>query len=202
MSLFNSDLAKETILGGFLDKHYQLAGLKMQRMTDKNLQMKGVDLVLETDNGINYKVDEKAQLHYLNTDLPTFALEINYYKHKVLKQGLLFDSNKITEIYAFVFGIYLQHGSTSLTSEENIKACDVVFAKRLTLITELAKLGLDIKTCEAHGETLRNGSQGTKIAHASGFNFQVSHHLQEAPVNLVVRRVFLEKIGKVFKFRV
>ena len=200
MSLFKSDLAKEEILGRFLDKQYLKAGLKTHRIGGTNLQYKGVDLLLHDENGLDFKVDEKAQLHYLNKDLPTFALEIDYFKDGAIKPGWLFDSKKITEIYAFVFSIHLVAGVDLLTKEAELASCEVVFVNRLRLINELAMLDLDQKICSAQSAVLRSDAERIKIQHASGFNFQISRQLAEAPVNLVVKRVFLEKIGKPFKF--
>jgi len=200
MSLFEKDLAKEAILGIFLSDQYSSNDLKTKRITDKGLQLKGVDLIIETNDGLNFKIDEKAQLHYINKDLPTFALEIDYLKDGVLKEGWLYSSEKITEIYAFVFSIHLIDGSNELEKEEDIRSCEVVFVNRIRLINKLATLNLDLKTCKAVSNVLRSAEEETKINHPSGFNFQISNHLTEKPVNLVVKKSFLESLGKKFSF--
>lgn len=201
MSRFHDDLRKEETLGTFLSEQYRLANLKIQRIADKNLQMRGIDLILADEKGLQFKVDEKAQLHYLNKDLPTFALEINYLKGDKLLDGWLFDPKKLTEIYAFVFSIHLADGLLELAKADDIHSCEVVFVNRIRLLTELAELDLNLKTCRENSRALRQEGGGPKIAHPSGFNFQVSNHLAERPVNLVVRRAFLEKIGRCFSFK-
>jgi len=202
MSLFNDDIAKEALLGKFLSAHYLKNNLKAQRIYDKASQCKGIDLMIEGSDGIHYKVDEKAQLHYLNEDLPTFALEISYLKDSIVKQGWLFDPSKETEIYAFVFSIHLASGKTELTDENDIESCEVIFVNRAKLKAALAKLKIGSDTCISMSEKLRSSSQAIKLKHfPSGFNFQVSDHLSEIPVNLIVRKTFLKQIGKCFIFR-
>ena len=202
MGLFEKDMEHEGILGKFLSGQYANAKMKSIRISDKATQLKGVDLIFENNDGLAYKVDEKAQLHYLNKDLPTFALEINYLKDGILKEGWLYNSEKVTEIYAFVFSIHLIAGLNELEKEGDIDSCEVVFVNRIRLINELAFLNLDVKTCKGSSEALRNKNNNdvTKINHDSGFNFQISNHLSEKPVNLIVKKNFLESIGKKYFF--
>jgi hypothetical protein len=201
MSLFEKDLAKEIILGGFLSEHYHKENLQTTRVHDKKLQLKGVDIILEKD-GLQYKIDEKAQLHYINKDLPTFALEINYLKNDILKNGWLFDNNKVTEIYAFIFSIHLIEAKTVIAKQEDIKSCEVIFVNRLTLLQALAKNELDVNACNYHSHLLRNNNEAvTKITFSNDFNFQISSHLTERPVNLIVKKSFLKSLGKTFLFK-
>ncbi len=201
MSLFEKDLSKEIILGKFLSSRYSKNNLKAKRISDKDIQFKGVDFILEASNGLYFKVDEKAQLHYLNIDLPTFALEIDYLKDGILKDGWLFNSEKITEIYAFIFSIHLIKNLKELNDENDIKSCDVVFVNRIRLIKELGNLGLDFKTCIANSKILRSSEEKKRINHQrSGFNFQISSQLHERPVNLVVKKRFLESVGEKYTF--
>ncbi len=201
MSLFDADLAKEAILGEFLSAQYNNVSLKMNRISDKDIQMAGVDLVLEKSDGLSYKIDEKAQLHYLNKDLLTFALEINYFKDGILKNGWLYDSKKATEIYAFVFSIHLKETIVELEKVGDIESCEVVFVNRIRLINELAKLDLNFKVCEEYSKELRLDTEVVKIEHDSGFKFQISNQLSEKPVNLIVKKIFLERIGKKYTFK-
>lgn len=200
MSLYQRDIAQEKILADFLSNHYKLSSLRIKRIDDKSHQLAGVDLILEADSGLEFKVDEKAQLHYLNKDLPTFALEINYYKDREFKEGWLFDSKKVTEIYAFVFSIHLLDGLNELKSEKDISSCEVIFIRRIKLMNELSKLGLDYSSCLKASQNLRSDDKLTKIEHGSGFNFQISRHLEELPINLVVRKKFLESHGIKYRF--
>lgn len=200
MSSFQKDLTHEKILGKFLDEHYKKSNLSVKRMEQIEWQYKGVDLLLE-ENNLTFKVDEKAQLSYLNKSLPTFALEIDFIKDSQLKQGWLFDSEKVTEIYAFIFGIHLINKAASLTKPEDIQCCDAIFVNRMKLINELSKLRIDSDFCQQQSKLLRENKSGIRIEHPSGFNFQISNQLSEKPVNLIVRKSFLKKIGRSFEFK-
>ena len=200
MTLFKKDLESERILGEFLSAHYSKSNLNIERISEIKLQLKGIDFLLTDKSNLVYKVDEKAQLHYLNKDLPTFALEIDYVKNDELKQGWLFDPNKATEIYAFVFSIHLVGKIAEVTKMEDIESCDVVFVNRIRLINELSKYGIDYNLCNMKSELLRNNVGLKRIGYSPQFNFQISNHLSEKPVNLIVRRIFLETIGKTLLF--
>ena len=79
MSFFKRDLKKEKILSKYLDGVYNKIPLTVQRINDLDLQYKGVDLIYN-NNGAKIYIDEKAQLDYLNSDLPTFTFELSYLK--------------------------------------------------------------------------------------------------------------------------
>ncbi len=201
MSLFEKDLATETILGDYLSYHYKKNNLCTTRIKDKATQLKGVDIILEKD-GLQFKIDEKAQLHYLNKDLPTFALEINYFKNNIQKNGWLYDTSKQTEIYAFVFSIHLVTPKININTKDDIQSCEVIFVNRLSLISALAKIEIDFNTCNYNSYLLRtNEEKITKINYANGFTFQISNHLSEKPVNLIVKKSFLQSLGKLFFFK-
>ena len=76
MPNFEQDLAHEKILATYLDHIYKLKGYYVERPTNINKQYRGVDLILQKD-AKTFLVDEKAQLHYLNADLPTFTFELS-----------------------------------------------------------------------------------------------------------------------------
>ncbi|HSK13054.1 MAG TPA: hypothetical protein VK907_07540 [Phnomibacter sp.] len=195
MSQFKHDLNKEQILGRFLDHHYHKANYCFSRIDDRSLQQKGVDLIMKASDGLTYKVDEKAQLHYLNTSLPTFALEIDYTKGGRLCEGWLFDPDKVTEVYAFIFNIHLKDDKTEMPDPDDIRSCEVVFVNRLKLLVELSALGLTYQACKAYSHRLRQAHADDRMQHAPGFIVQVSRQLQEEPVNIIVRKRFLEQVG-------
>ena len=96
-SNFKTDLAQEKKLIPLLDSYYR-KHLKMydfERVDTLEEQLDGIDLILtHNKTGETYFIDEKAQLDYLNKNLPTFAFELFYSKNDSLKQGWLFDAQK------------------------------------------------------------------------------------------------------------
>ena len=82
-STFSSDLQKEQKLSVLLDSHYNtyLKQYDFERVKDMKQQLVGIDLILtHKSNGEKVLVDEKAQLDYVNENLPTFAFELGYQK--------------------------------------------------------------------------------------------------------------------------
>ncbi|WP_018478151.1 hypothetical protein [Pontibacter roseus] len=194
MSLFKQDLSQESILQRFLDLKYTQADIHFCRLHEPEFQQRGVDVVLlEGDNLL--KVDEKAQLHYLNKSLPTFAFELDYLKNGKLKEGWLFDPSKTTEAYALVFDIQLCPGLSKLTQPTDIASCEVLFLNRQHLIDTTQQHGLTREFCQQQSYMLRQNPEQRKIVVSPNFNFQISTQLAEAPVNLIVRRTFLKSIS-------
>jgi len=82
-SSFKRNLRKEQQLSQFLDSIYQkhLKHYNFERVNVMKRQLQGIDLVLRYRGTQNeFLIDEKAQLDYLNDDLPTFAFELCYQK--------------------------------------------------------------------------------------------------------------------------
>ncbi len=91
-SEFTSDLNKEKQLSRLLDVYYQkhLIHYHTKRVHDLESQLAGVDVVfIHKKNKEQFYIDEKAQLDYVNDDLPTFAFELGYYKKDIFKEGWL-----------------------------------------------------------------------------------------------------------------
>ena len=151
-SNFKQDLAKEQWLYPLLDTYYgHLKHYDFKRVHDITEQRAGIDLIL-TDRRTKktYFVDEKAQLDYLNEDLPTFAFEIQYSKDGTLRPGWLFDSNKKTQFYALATSIYADEVG-KLTS------CRLTFVNRHKLLELLEKTGHTSSpiTQKSHGRDYR-----------------------------------------------
>lgn len=199
MSQFNADLYKESILAAFLDEKYKEQGWYAERIYDKETQKQGIDVIFRGKR-LDRRVDEKAQLSYLNKSLETFALELSYFIGNTQKQGWLFDSHKLTDGYAFVFDIKVNNTAKTLESVSDLVSCEVVFVKRLLLLNELAKHELNINTCSTFDEQLRSSAE-IELEYPDDFRFRISRQLEEVPVNLLVRKSFLEAIGKKYVFK-
>ena len=91
-SNFDEDLSKEEALGKYLDNIYLklLDGYRIQRIVDIDKQHKGIDIIISKGENVFF-IDEKAQLDYLNNELPTIAFEISYIKNNSENLGWLFD---------------------------------------------------------------------------------------------------------------
>lgn len=190
-STFNSDLKKEQQLTPLVDTYYStfLNHYTFKRVHDKRNQFAGIDLILEhKTNGYNYAVDEKAQLDYINEDLPTFAFEISYKKGAMLKKGWLFDVTKKTEFYSLITAIY--------SDERNVfTSCKITLVNRLKLIAFLTSKKVTERRLESYIEN-SNGNHGkVKLNELNdkkeGYLYVSRNNKVEQPVNLVLRLDFL-----------
>lgn len=197
ISKFNEDLSKEEALGRFLDKIYPtlFKGYDIQRISNIDLQHKGIDLILSKE-GNEYYIDEKAQLDYLNNELPTFAFEISYLKNGNENSGWLFDKTKDTQRYFLVTGIYLNNPENI---NEGFKDCNIISVDRIKLINLLESKGLDFNSTTKINNRIRSCTEekGIKIKELNpqteGRFYYSKSNKSEQPINLVLYIAFLIK---------
>jgi len=197
MSFFTRDLRKEKILASFLDTRYAKLNLHFERVHDLKLQKKGVDLIYVHKNK-RFFIDEKAQLDYINTELPTFTFELSYLKNGLEKTGWLLDKNKITSHYFLIVGIYAID-PTDL--EKGFTKVKIISVDRTKLLVFLDSVGLNSSKLQAYNQNLRL-SAGCERKTAIDELFMktqgclfYSEQLIEKPINLQLRLQFLIKNG-------
>jgi len=190
-SSFRSDLEKEQRLGQFLDTMYTkaLKHYNHKRIHDLKNQHQGVDVIFTSKTTRKqYTIDEKAQLDYINEDLPTFAFELSYLKKGRLREGWLFDKNKKTDFYALVTGIYYE--ANEFTS------CKITLVNRRKLLQKLCEIGLDKKD----GVIFRKNDKHGKIIvpqlnqKKEGYLFLSKHNKEEQPMNLILKLAWLNEL--------
>tara|TARA_R110002050_G_scaffold158191_2_gene286983 strand:+ start:9608 stop:10228 length:621 start_codon:yes stop_codon:yes gene_type:complete len=195
-STFLSDLEKEQILTNYLDIVYHTLGYHFQRITDLSRQLKGMDLVISLNNQ-DYIMDEKAQLHYLNKDLPTFTFEISYLKNRTHKIGWLLDSQKETDYYFLITGIMLH--SSNLHTIKDLASCKITSVNRQKLISYLSQINLTTERLQEYDFDIRNreifGKTSIKEIPRNKGCIYFSNQLNEQPINLQFRLAHLIEIG-------
>ena len=194
-SNFNSDLNKEHLLGKFLDPIYLKLNFNFIREYQLKNQLNGIDLTI-TNKENSYIIDEKAQLYYLNKDLPTFTFELSYLKHGKFKTGWLFDQYKVTDYYFLITGIQVK--SIELNSESDILSCKITSVNRDKLIAYLSSINLTQDRLQEYDFDVRNrgiiGKSTIKeLTQKQGCLF-FSNHLDEQPINLQLRLQHLIEI--------
>ena len=190
-SHFKSDLEKEQKLSALLDSYYKkhLKHYGFKRVYDIERQRSGADVILKRkSNGKVYFVDEKAQLDYINDDLPTFAFELSYLKKGVLKKGWLYDTSKKTEFYALITAIYSDAPGL-------YTSCKITMVNRKKLIALLASRKLNSESFES-----RDLKQGRIIipelnSRTEGYVYFTKLKKAEKPLNLILKLDFLLEKG-------
>lgn len=205
MSTFKQDLNQEQILNTYLDDIYHSKKLNFHRITNLDQQHRGIDVVIQ-HNSADYLIDEKAQLHYINKDLPTFTFELSYLnKHNDIKEGWLFDRSKKTQFYFLVTAIFLKNGKTKLFAPSDIESIKITSVNREKLINHLNQKGLSRNQLDAYDFDIRNTfSFGKNMIpeldekHAGLIYY--TEHLNERPINLQLRLQYLidNNIAKAF----
>ncbi len=193
---FRKDLHREELLRPYLDSRYAAHGITVSRYTATSDQLRGMDIQL-TKDGRSFIVDEKAQLHYLNRSLNTFALELSLLKDGTERVGWFLDPSKRTEVYSFVFDIRSRHGANDIRSPRDITAATIVLVNRERLLRSLANVGLDDVELQRLCREVRVGGPTFTRVQFPGIRILRSDRLTEAPVNLLVARKHLMGIGQV-----
>lgn len=197
-SQFTSDLKKEKALSHLLDVYYQehLVYYNTQRIHDLKNQMAGVDIVFTHKlNKNRFFIDEKAQLDYVNEDLPTFAFELGYCKNGIFKEGWLFDARKKTDFYALVTAIYEDAPGLFTT-------CKITLVNRKKLLTFLClrKITKVILNRYRLGNESLHGKLQMEELHPKkeGYLYFSRNNKSEKPINLILKLDFLiqQKIAK------
>jgi len=199
MSNFNNDLEKEIILSQYLDIIYRKMNFNFIRVHDLTEQNQGIDVIIK--HGLKeYKIDEKAQLHYLNKDLPTFTFETSYLKNNNLKRGWLYDENKLTDYYFLITAIKLKNYKYELTSPNDIESLKITSVKRSRLIELLNSKGIDEEKVIKYDNQIREQETYGKnpiseLDKISEGQFFYTETLVEKPINIQFRLNFLIQEG-------
>ena len=176
------------------------------RFEDENTQETGVDITFTLD-GKQYIVDEKAQLDYiLNPQpLPTFSLELLNAKSGAI--GWFINPNLKTEYYMFIW----PHSDEKPLSLEGISYAYYALVNKSKLLIEVEKrygknkeqlleiakriaedgLGEEVKDDDGVCKGYRYKKDG--FDDEGYLYYTISKH--EHPVNLVVRRKWLEDLS-------
>lgn len=188
-SSFNSDLKKEKQLSILLDSQYQskLKNYTYKRVTNLKEQFKGIDVIFtHKQKGCTYFIDEKAQLDYINEDLPTFAFEISYQKNGEEKNGWLLNSRKKTDFYALVTAIFSDQPNA-------YTSCKITLVNRVKLLAFLRTKGLDkglkVSKPKQHGKHVIKELNDKN----EGYLYFSKNNKEEQPINLILRLDFLIK---------
>jgi hypothetical protein len=139
-----------------------------------------------------FNIDEKAQLDYINEDLPIFAFELGYYKKNRYEEGWLFDHHKKTDFYSLATAIY--------EDESNIfTSCKVTLVNRKMLLAFLNKKAKSKKIltdyCDSnieHQGKLKIKELNTKY---EGYFYFSKNNKSEKPINLILKLEFLIDLG-------
>ena len=215
-STFSIDLRRENdIMAEYMRLHYYAKLLNKdkspvidyQRITDVEEQKRGID-VSYTQNGTKYLIDEKAQMDYIYNDepLPTFSLELLNSSSGAI--GWFINTELKTQYYMFIW----PHAERRPLTVDNIEYVYYALINKEKLQIEVAKkFHKNPSQLLEYARRLTQYKMGAKVYNKDGKcigyrykgdGFDDCGYLyytlskQERPVNLVVKRSWLEEIAE------
>lgn len=175
----------EQIMCEFLRKNFYekyLCDYSYEKVNGRDLQIKGVDVILKGDNEVYY-IDEKAAIRYVG--LKTFALELSFInKHGNLTTGWLLDESKINDYYLFVWINELN--DSEIKDISSIKDVDVALVSKESILEHLKTLGWTKEKLNEKQDRIRHGDTSLGNIKINGCKFAYSTHLYEQPINILL----------------
>jgi len=190
-------MSTEQEIAAFLDEYlYPRVTESFERVSDVSGQMKGKDVIISIGGLEGMIVDEKAQSHYINRNLPTFAFELSFLRSGGIEtEGWLFDESKDTQYYLLIWVTAKKEWGIS---KDDIKRLECVLLSRERLIEELSSRGLGKGNAYERAREIRESGVTGPIGRGDndGYYFFHTDRLVERPVNVVVRKELLKSIAE------
>ena len=193
-----ADMSAESELAEFLDENLysQLLCegkfLSIERMAEKEQQLQGIDVIAKTHASVAH-IDEKAQLYYVNKDIPTFAFELQFLKGGRVIDGWFLNDRLKTDYYLLIWP-FASVTDVKAIKKEDFTRLDALMISKKKLREELASLGFDKEALAAKASQLRRtrtyGKITTGIQGVYYFASAPSKYA-EAPINIVVSKARL-----------
>ncbi len=215
-SFRNQDMHAEHMLADFMDEYlysklttHDGRPLVFERMTDKESQLKGVDISIENGNK-KINIDEKASIYYSNLMIPTFAFELasiqRGYDEPLI--GWFLNDELDSKYYMLIWpNIKCIHNKGQWIRQQigYIHKDDFTIVESMLILKEdlrrfLETNGYDKDRLLAYAKDLRE--RCTKIDDRyeeelfDGVKIFFSGKLAERPINVVIRKEILYTLAK------
>lgn len=201
----SDDMSAEAQLARFLDQYLynefpnKDAFVSIERVRTKELQVSGVDVLFTAKDGRVFNVDEKAQLYYLNKDLPTFAFEISYLRGERVATGWLCNTALKTDLYMLIWPHATQDTPKGIRWSQFTKA-ECLLVERKKLLEMLERQGLSLKKISDQANAIRAAGKTGRIPihDIPGIYYYASDpsRYKEAPINIVITKERLSSIAQ------
>ena len=199
MSRRLTDSRGEHALAVFLDQYlYSSEQVKRlftysERIHEKNLQIRGIDILLDGER----KLDEKAQLYYINHPVDSFAFEIDYLDEEddTVVDGWFINKTNETDDYLLLWieSARITRINRLVAEDFEVVYADLLEKKRLKDYLErsgITDYDLKKKAVEMRKREISRidfGKECHLIYSLSGYS--------EKPINLVVRKGVLDDLS-------
>lgn len=203
------DMSAEGQLGIFLDRYLysrlEEAGRirSFHRVRDRSGQLRGTDVILTAPEGGALRLDEKAQLYYLNRDLPTFAFELLFLRQGCLTPGWLCREGLDTDRYLLVWPFARRDRPKGIRWTDFTRV-DCLLLDKAALLAWLSGQGLARERLLREAADLRRAGERRRDIPGLPDAYYVASdpaRYGEAPVDLVIRRARLLSLPGSLGFR-
>ena len=202
MSNRRMDIRGEKALGLFLDAFFypQLVvsrGLiKSERIYDIKNQKEGIDLLLYVDSENVLKIDEKAQLHFINAPKPRFAFEVSYLldKNDRVMDGWLINTANQTDYYNLIWiNEARTHCLNRIVAEDFLKVTALLIGKK-NVARYLSDNGYTLEKIKLLAQRMRNNKERIiRLTPDSVLYFSNKESYEEKPINILIKEEVLRK---------
>lgn len=203
------DMKNEAVLQCFFNKIYDHSGLVYERETEKEEQVKGVDMYLYHKGSV-VRLDEKTATSCWDRDLQTFCFELTFtktYRDGTQHQysGWFANDNQIAD--AYVLG-YVQAPKDN-TGFHVINSLEAIIVKKHKIWTYIKKCGYDsaedllrvfAEAIENNEVVVNEKKKKISLPLNGGLKLVQSFKMQEAPVNILVPKNVLIKLASYHAF--
>ena len=202
MSNRRMDIRGEKALGLFLDEFFypQLVfsrGLiKSERIYDMKNQKEGIDLLLYVDSANVLKIDEKAQLHFINAPRPRFAFEVSYLldKNDRVMDGWFINTANQTDYYNLIWiNEARTHCLNRIVAEDFLKVTALLISKK-NVVRYLSDNGYTLEKIKLLAQKMRNNKEKIiRLTADSVMYFSNEGPYEEKPINVLMNEEVLRK---------
>lgn len=205
MSRREIDSRGEKAMGVFLDTYFypkataNRAFTYYKRIYAKELQRKGIDVLIDTDK----KIDEKSQLYFINRPLDSFVFEINYYDEKTEKvvDGWFIQNNE-TDMYLLIWIPEARTDKINRLVAEDFICVNADLLQKKRIQTYVEQLGLTKKDLKEKANMMRNENiKRLDIDDTCHIVYSIKR-VPEKPINLVVSKAKIDDLSdRIFEIK-
>lgn len=186
------------VVNDFLDtKFYPVYTDCSERIDETQYQIKGIDIKFDM-NGTTYICDEKAAVKWMNKNLLTYAMELEFINRGGrLNDGWFINSSQTNNSYCLIYTDRVDAPYDSFTTED-IKDATVIVVKKYTIKKYLENKGWTSDKLKKKCKEIRDNdgyrvNMGNLQKH--GLKFSYSRNLPEKPINVLIPREELEEMS-------
>lgn len=186
------------VVNDFLDtKFYPIYTDCSERIDEKEYQIKGVDIKFDM-SGTTYICDEKAAVKWMNKNLISYAMELEFINRAgKLNDGWFVNDTQINNSYCLIYTDRVDAPYNTFTTED-IKDVTVIVVKKYTIKKYLDDKGWTSKNLKRKCKEIRdNDGYNVNLGNLqkNGVKFSYSRNLPEKPINILIPREELENMS-------